>query len=374
MSFSVTIKNINKSFGDTSILKGITLDVAHGEFVSLVGPSGCGKSTLLRILSGLEKPDSGDILIGDDVVTHVAPSNRNFAMVFQSYALYPHLTVAENIAIPLRMRVLNGWQRLPIIGCILTPKVKQNTIRSKVLEASQKLAIDHLLNRKPGQLSGGQRQRVALARALVRKPNAFLLDEPLSNLDAKLRVHTRAEITQLHRQLNTTFIYVTHDQVEAMTMSNRIAVMMEGQILQCDTPDVLYHNPQDIRVASFIGSPQIILLPISFFGEVDSAQDIQVQVGLRSEYIYIDGGEVNFTARIEHLENLGAEWLVHFTLDGVEKTQIMRIPYKDGLALELGTYIPLGFNVKDALLFNVQGERCDMIQAGRVHAILKQVR
>ena len=233
----LSITSVTKRFGETEVLKGVTLDVADSEFVSLVGPSGCGKSTLLRIIAGLEDPTHGKIFIGGEDVTGVRAADRNLSMVFQSYALYPHLTVAENIAVPLRMRSLSASQRLPVIGPFLPgAKDRSAQIASAVNDAAEMLEIGALLDRKPGQLSGGQRQRVALGRALVRNPAAFLLDEPLSNLDAKLRVQTRAEIAQLHRRLNATFVYVTHDQVEAMTMSDRIAVMMDGEILQCDAP------------------------------------------------------------------------------------------------------------------------------------------
>lgn len=209
----LSIENITKRFGETEVLKGVSLDIADGEFVSLVGPSGCGKSTLLRIIAGLEEQCSGDIWIGGNSVAGQRAADRNLSMVFQSYALYPHLTVGENIAVPLRMRRLNGLQRLPLVGNFMpgARSVTDGIVRDTT-HAAEMLEIGHLVNRKPGQLSGGQRQRVALGRALVREPAAFLLDEPLSNLDAKLRVQTRAEIAQLHRRLAATFIYVTHDQ------------------------------------------------------------------------------------------------------------------------------------------------------------------
>jgi len=261
---NVTIDSVEKSFGTTAVLHGVSIDIRDGEFVSLVGPSGCGKSTLLRIIAGLEHQDGGHISIGDESVDGIRASDRNLSMVFQSYALYPHLTVAENIAVPLRMRALSCWQRLPIIGAFVPGTgAAMAQIKQDVIDAAAMLDISHLLARKPGQLSGGQRQRVAVGRALVREPQAFLLDEPLSNLDAKLRVHMRTEIAELHRRLGATFIYVTHDQAEAMTMSDRIAIMMDGELLQCATPDEVYNDPSDIRVAEFIGSPKINIIPAS---------------------------------------------------------------------------------------------------------------
>jgi len=255
---SVTIRDIEKSFGPIRVLNGVSIDIEDGEFIVLVGPSGCGKSTLLRIIAGLEQQDSGNILIGDQPVDGLHASRRDVAMVFQSYALYPHLTVEKNISVPLRMRRLNFFQRFPFVGPLM-PGTKEALadIAKDVNEVTETLGISHLMDRKPGQLSGGQRQRVAVGRAMVRHPQAFLMDEPLSNLDAELRVHMRAEIAELHRRLESTFIYVTHDQAEAMTMADRVAVMMDGDLLQVDTPSKVYADPSDIRVAEFIGSPKI---------------------------------------------------------------------------------------------------------------------
>jgi multiple sugar transport system ATP-binding protein len=221
-------------------VKDLNIEVGDKEFLVLVGPSGCGKSTSLRMLAGLEEISDGEILIGDRVVNNVAPKDRDIAMVFQSYALYPHMTIYENMAFGLRLR-----------------KTPKNVIDERVREVSKSLQIEHLLDRKPRQLSGGQRQRVAVGRAIVREPAVFLMDEPLSNLDAKLRVEARAFISKLHQRLGTTFIYVTHDQVEAMTMGTRIAVMSAGELQQCDTPDTLYKRPANIFVAGFIGSPSM---------------------------------------------------------------------------------------------------------------------
>jgi multiple sugar transport system ATP-binding protein len=235
---SVTYDHVWKKFGDFPALSDLNIHVEDKEFLVLVGPSGCGKTTALRCLAGLEEVTQGKVMIGDKVVNDVAPKDRDIAMVFQSYALYPHMTVFDNMAFGLKLR-----------------KVPKNDIKRRVEEAAQILGIENLLKRRPRELSGGQRQRVAVGRAIVREPKVFLFDEPLSNLDAKLRVQTRAEITKLHRRLSTTFIYVTHDQTEAMTMATRIAVMNKGVLQQLDSPQNLYDKPANLFVAGFIGSP-----------------------------------------------------------------------------------------------------------------------
>jgi multiple sugar transport system ATP-binding protein len=235
---SVTYKNVTKKFGDVVAVNDLNIHVEDKEFLVLVGPSGCGKTTALRLLAGLEEATEGDLLIGENNVTDTAPKDRDIAMVFQSYALYPHMTVFDNLAFGLKLR-----------------KIPKAEIKERVQKAAAILGIEELLKRKPKQLSGGQRQRVAVGRAIVREPNVFLLDEPLSNLDAKLRVQTRAEISKLHKQLQTTFIYVTHDQTEAMTMATRIAVMNNGILQQLDSPQNLYDSPKNLFVAGFIGSP-----------------------------------------------------------------------------------------------------------------------
>ena len=238
---SVTLKNIYKVYtGGVTAVSDFCLDIEDKEFIVLVGPSGCGKSTTLRMVAGLEEISDGELYIGDKLVNDVAPKDRDIAMVFQNYALYPHMTVYDNMAFGLKLRK--------------TPKAQ---IDKRVKEAARILDIEHLLNRKPKALSGGQRQRVALGRAIVREPKVFLMDEPLSNLDAKLRVQMRTEITKLHQRLQTTFIYVTHDQTEAMTMGSRIVVMKDGFIQQVDTPQNLYDYPTNLFVAGFIGSPQM---------------------------------------------------------------------------------------------------------------------
>jgi multiple sugar transport system ATP-binding protein len=255
----VTYDHVTKQFGDVKAVNDLTLEVKDKEFLVLVGPSGCGKTTALRLLAGLEEITSGNITIGDRVVNDVAPKDRDIAMVFQSYALYPHMSVYDNMAFGLRLR-----------------KTPKQEIDRRVKEAAGILGIGALLNRKPKQLSGGQRQRVALGRAIVREPKVFLMDEPLSNLDAKLRVQTRAEISKLHQRLETTFIYVTHDQTEAMTMGTRIAVMRDGVLQQLDTPQRLYDCPSNMFVAGFIGSPAM-----NFFDAVlqGTREDMSLDAG-----------------------------------------------------------------------------------------------
>jgi multiple sugar transport system ATP-binding protein len=247
---SVTYRHVYKRFGDVTAVRDVSIDIADKEFVVFVGPSGCGKSTCLRMLAGLEEISDGEILIGDRIVNDVPPKDRDIAMVFQSYALYPHMSVYDNMAFGLKLRK--------------TPKAE---IDRRVKEAADILGLAHLLDRKPKALSGGQRQRVAVGRAIVREPAVFLMDEPLSNLDAKLRVSARAEISKLHKRLGTTFIYVTHDQVEAMTMGDRIAVLKDGELQQIDSPRTLYTEPRNIFVAGFIGSPAMNFFPATLVGE-----------------------------------------------------------------------------------------------------------
>ena len=240
----IELKNINKYYGKVKVLDDVNLEIKPNEFFAFLGPSGCGKTTTLRILAGLEELDKGKILFDDLDITNTSPGSRDIAMVFQSYALYPHMTVFENIAFPLKM----------------DNKVAKNKISDLVKQSASKVKIEHLLDRKPGQLSGGQQQRVALARAVVRQPKIFLLDEPLSNLDAKLRLETRVELKNLQKSLNVTTVYVTHDQEEAMTLANRMAVFLEGKIMQVGTPTEIFNNPKTLQVASFIGNPPMNLL------------------------------------------------------------------------------------------------------------------
>ena len=261
----VTLRNLQKSFSDPATKKtvnavdNLNLEIRDGEFLVLVGPSGCGKTTALRMIAGLEEPTGGDIVIGDKTVTNIPPRDRNIAMVFQSYALYPHMSVYDNMAFGLRLRRLPGRLQQLMQGGE-TARIKGDIDR-QVRETADMLGIGTLLDRKPKALSGGQRQRVALGRAIVREPQVFLMDEPLSNLDAKLRVQTRADLIKLHRKLGITTVYVTHDQIEAMTMGQRIAVMKDGVLQQCDTPLTLYHSPANMFVAGFLGTPAMNFFP-----------------------------------------------------------------------------------------------------------------
>ncbi len=293
---SVTYDNVSKLFDGTAAVKDLDLEVNDGEFMVLVGPSGCGKSTALRMLAGLERVSDGRILIGERVVNNVAPQSRDIAMVFQSYALYPHMTVYDNLAFGLRNQ-----------------KVPKKDIDRRVRRAAEILDLDPLIKRKPKQLSGGQRQRVALGRAIVREPEAFLMDEPLSNLDAKLRVQTRAEILKLQQDLGTTTIYVTHDQVEAMTMGDRIAVMRLGVLQQVGSPTDLYRQPANLFVAGFIGSPAMNLVPAAVIGVTGEENRV---AGFRPEHVHLKNGQadgIEFDGKVEVVEYLGDEQLVHFT-------------------------------------------------------------
>ena len=353
------------------------MTIEDGEFVSLLGPSGCGKSTLLRLIAGLDVADQGSIVVGQHDVTRLRPKDRDLAMVFQSYALYPHLSVYDNIAVPLRMRRLNAWQRLP--GMRLFSRLQQKIerdIRQDIHEVANTLGIQALLPRKPAQLSGGQRQRVALGRAMVRKPEAFLMDEPLSNLDAKLRVHMRSELSQLHRTLGATFLYVTHDQAEALTMSDRIAVMMEGSILQYDTPDEIYRNPSDLRVAEFVGSPRINMLQ-GWVREgklelveteqktlahrylalsVDAPHGLGVVVAFRSEQCsLVPAGQAALQGVVTHCENLGSDTLVHVRAKQAKEPIIVRIAAQ-APQVKLGTLVGVSLSMLP-LVFSEQGPR-----------------
>lgn len=289
---NVILKNIKKIYDKKVIINGIDLEIKDKEFIVLVGASGCGKSTILRMIAGLEEISEGDILIGDKKVNDIHPKDRDIAFVFQSYALYPHMTVKENIAFGLKMR-----------------KVDKAIIEQKVKEAAEILDLTEYLDRRPKQLSGGQRQRVALGRAIVRNPKVFLMDEPLSNLDAKLRVQMRSEIKKLHEKLQTTFIYVTHDQTEALTMGDRIVVLNQGQIQQVDTPEEIYNNPKNMFVAGFIGSPQMNFIN----GELIDEKYKNLIVGIRPEKM-ITGGEIKLTAVVDIVELLGSEKIVYFNL------------------------------------------------------------
>lgn len=285
----IELRKVRKAFGDAVIIPGADLAIEKGEFVVFVGPSGCGKSTLLRMIAGLEDTTSGEIVIDGKDVSNVGPSERGLAMVFQSYALYPHMTVRKNIGFPLQMA------RLP-----------QGEIDSKVTKAAETLNLTQYLERKPGQLSGGQRQRVAIGRAIVRNPKAFLFDEPLSNLDAALRVNMRIFIMQLHKDLGSTSIYVTHDQVEAMTMADRIVVLNKGHIEQVGSPLDLYNNPDSLFVAGFIGSPKM-----NFIGGATAAKFKADQIGVRPEHFEIAGGAGSWAGKVLLSEHLGSDSFLH---------------------------------------------------------------
>ncbi|MBB2973342.1 ABC transporter ATP-binding protein [Mesorhizobium sp. RMAD-H1] len=292
---SITLEKVSKSFGTTNVIPEINLEIADGEFVVFVGPSGCGKSTLLRIIAGLEDVTSGAIRIDGTDATHEAPARRGLSMVFQSYALYPHMSVYGNIAFPLKMA---GEEK--------------STIDEKVRAAARVLNLTDYLDRKPRQLSGGQRQRVAIGRAIVRQPKAFLFDEPLSNLDAALRVNMRLEISDLHHQLKTTMIYVTHDQVEAMTMADKIVVLNAGRIEQVGSPLDLYRSPKNLFVAGFIGSPKMNLIN----GEA-AAREKATTIGVRPEHIALSTSEGPWRGKVTVVEHLGADTFVHVDVDGV---------------------------------------------------------
>jgi multiple sugar transport system ATP-binding protein len=326
----VTLRKVVKRYDEVEAVRGIDLDIADQEFVVLVGPSGCGKSTTLRMIAGLEDITDGDIMIGGEVVNDVPPKDRDIAMVFQNYALYPHMTVAENMSFGLRLK-----------------KYPKAEIKSRVTEAARMLDITDLIDRKPKQLSGGQRQRVAMGRAIVRNPKVFLFDEPLSNLDAKLRVQMRIEIKKVHQKVRTTTVYVTHDQVEAMTLADRVVVMNKGKIEQIGTPNDLYHSPATRFVAGFIGSPAMNFLPCRLEDAggkpslrvadrltfaIPAARAARYQnvprserllLGIRPEHLteangHAEPGVENFDATLDVTEPMGMETLVYFGLEGTQ--------------------------------------------------------
>jgi len=309
--------NIDKSFGKNSVISNFNLVVEKGKLLVLLGPSGCGKSTLLRMIAGLEKIDNGKILLDNKLLNDLLPSKRKISMVFQSYALYPHMNVFQNISFGL-----------------VTEKKPKNEIKKKVIEVSKILQIENLLERKPGQLSGGQRQRVAIGRAITRNPKLFLFDEPLSNLDAALRSEMRVEISKLHKKLKSNIVYVTHDQVEAMTLADKIVIMNNGNIEQYGSPDEIYNNPQNIFVAEFIGNPKMNILKVSLsdivnrntiklFGINIQFENLEfksdVYVGFRPEDLSLDKNSEIFTQiNIDLVENLGSEKIIYGNLNGRE--------------------------------------------------------
>lgn len=330
----VILKDVTKVYaGGVKAVSDFNIDIQDKEFIILVGPSGCGKTTTLRMIAGLEEITSGELYIGDKLCNDVAPKDRDIAMVFQNYALYPHMTVFDNMAFGLKLR-----------------KVPKDEIKRRVHEAARILSIEHLLDRKPKALSGGQRQRVALGRAIVREPKVFLMDEPLSNLDAKLRVQMRTEITKLHQKLNTTFIYVTHDQTEALTMGTRIVVMKDGLVQQIDNPQKLYDEPVNLFVAGFIGSPQMNFANVTAIKEGDKVYlkfgenklllpdakakvveeqgyiDKEVVMGIRPEDIHDQHADLEnsesgvLTASVEVAERLGSETFLYLIINGINFT------------------------------------------------------
>jgi multiple sugar transport system ATP-binding protein/inositol-phosphate transport system ATP-binding protein len=337
----VLLRGIRKTFGGFEALKGIDLAIEPAEFFALLGPSGSGKSTTLRVIAGLEAPDEGVMTVDGIDVTYAPPGERNVAMVFQNYALYPHMTLAENIGFPLKM-----------------DRVPKAQISARVREAAQKVKIAHLLDRRPGQLSGGQQQRCALARAIVRQPRLFLLDEPLSNLDAQLRLETRIELKRLHASLDVTTIYVTHDQEEAMTIADRMAIFQDGQIIQVGTPDEVFNRPDTMDVAGFIGSPPMNLLParregeaITVFGHAIGGTDLadtpaELVLGIRPSHVRLsDGG---LPGRVLLSENLGESMLLNVEIEG----EIVKLRLPQVRHLAIGETVHLVFDRDHIHLFD----------------------
>jgi multiple sugar transport system ATP-binding protein len=350
---AIMLDGVTKAFGAVKAVDDVSLEVADGEFLVLVGPSGCGKSTLLRVLAGLEDVTAGTIEIGNRDVTELAPRSRDIAMVFQSYALYPHMTVRQNLGYGLRAR--------------RTPK---DEITRRVAEVADLLGLSDLLDRRPAQLSGGQRQRVAMGRAIVRQPQAFLLDEPLSNLDAKLRVGMRASLAQLHQRLGITTVYVTHDQTEAMTLGQRVAVMRDGRILQCDSPHELYARPNDLFIAAFIGSPAMNLVEAIPDGDVlrfgqftlpvpNAPRRERLVLGVRPEaFRFGVAGLPTIEARVEVVEDLGSETHLFFHVDAPPITAEVLESASDG-----------GFLHADRALFTARVDAGSPVRVGETVAL-----
>jgi ABC-type sugar transport system ATPase subunit len=335
----VSLEHVGKDRGGTRVLPDVSLEIADGELLVLVGPSGCGKSTLLRCVAGLEDLDRGRILIDGVDVTTKEPRDRDIAMVFQSYALYPHLTVRENLAFGLKMR-----------------KAPKAEIAARVAEAAATLGIEALLDRTPRQLSGGQRQRVAMGRAVVRRPQVFLFDEPLSNLDASLRGQMRVELKRLHQRLSATMIYVTHDQVEAMTLADRIAVLKEGRLMQVGPPADLYDRPANVFVARFLGTPEMNVLSIASARPLaTSLPESAALIGVRAEDLVL--GEAGAVAQVEVVEPLGWEALVHLKISGAgeEAKVVARLP--SGAVPPRGTQVRLSARPGRVHPFTTNGER-----------------
>lgn len=331
----ITLEQVTKSFGDTEVIPPLDLTIEDGEFAVFVGPSGCGKSTLLRLIAGLEECSSGRVLIDGEDVTQVSPSKRGLSMVFQTYALYPHMTVRKNIAFPMRMAGMS--------------EEEQN---KRIEAAAKSLNLTDYLDRKPGQLSGGQRQRVAIGRAIVRDPSAFLFDEPLSNLDAALRVGMRLEITEMHERMKTTMIYVTHDQVEAMTMANKIVVLQAGVIEQVGSPLELYHRPRNKFVAGFIGSPKMNLIE-GAEAEKHNAQTI----GIRPEHIQVSNTEGLWEGSVGVAEHLGSDTFIH--IHGIAGCDPMTVRAAGDVTFKHGDKIYLTPDATQIHKFDTEGLRID---------------
>ncbi|PKA42327.1 ABC transporter ATP-binding protein [Rhizobium sullae] len=350
------LNNVQKFYGDYEVLKGVQLDVKNGEFVVFVGPSGCGKSTLLRMIAGLDATTAGDIVIDGIRVNDLPPVKRGIAMVFQSYALYPHMTVFENIAFPLRVE-----------------KMDETKLKAKVENAARILHLDQRLQQKPGMLSGGQRQRVAIGRAIVREPKIFLFDEPLSNLDAALRADMRIELAKLHRQLKATMIYVTHDQVEAMTMADRIVVLDAGDISQTGAPLELYHKPANLFVAGFIGNPKMNFLPVICKRVSDAGVEVDyggqtailpvtprdgmagkaLTLGIRPEHVQLGSGDISLTVTPTVIERLGAHTVAYASLNGEGENFCAMLPGSVGIRADVP--VATGINAADCHLFDDTG-------------------
>ena len=359
----ISFDNVTKDFGKATIIHGFSAEIDDGEFLVLLGPSGCGKSTMLRMIAGLADVTSGTIRFDDTVINGLEPKERQIAFVFQSYALYPHMSVHDNIAFPLIMDRFKPWFHIPVVNSIARRIIRnQPDVKAKVHEVAQMLELEPMLNRRPRTLSGGQRQRVAVARALVRDPQVYLLDEPLSNLDAKLRTQMRSEITELYRRVQKSFIYVTHDQVEAMTMATKIIVMNDGEIRQVGSPDEIYHAPADTFVARFIGSPPMNLIDVQGSGssvtlpgqqkmELGSPvpADGPLIMGIRPEQIRVVGSKKGVTAVVESVENLGAELIIALTptgaSEGADSTGSRILAKVDGAAeLSRGDTVGIDFD------------------------------
>jgi multiple sugar transport system ATP-binding protein len=345
----VSLRGIRKSYGSVDVIKGIDLDVADGEFIVFVGPSGCGKSTVLRMIAGLETVTGGDVLIDGARANELRPADRGAAMVFQSYALYPHMTVAENMGFALKMAGVAKADREAQVG-----------------RAAEILRITELLGRFPKELSGGQRQRVAIGRAIVRKPKVFLFDEPLSNLDAALRVNMRIELSRLHKQLATTMIYVTHDQVEAMTLGDRIAVFNKGLVEQLGPPMALYNKPANEFVAGFIGAPRINLIPrppaagaaaphVALWNALAGQAPASVQrAGLRPEHLHLAPAGQGIAASVALAEHLGDSSIVHLKVDGISELLTAKVG-ADSVPVDAGQAVGLAPDAAWALTFGADG-------------------